>query len=107
MQLTRMAPGQGYDWPYNRAAAPGSGICSEKRRPTREVFMAQPTIDPTFYRTAAEAAAAPGEQLAYVVAFDRAAQTSDAMTVIDVNPASDRYGRVVGRTDVPGLGYSL
>lgn len=57
--------------------------------------MAHPSIDPTFYRTAAEAAAAPGEQLAYVVAFDRAAQKHDAMTVIDVNPASDSYGRVV------------
>ena len=63
--------------------------------------MAQPTIDPTFYRTAAEAAAAPGEQLAYVVAFDRAAQKSDAMTVIDVNPASDTFGRVVGWTTSP------
>ena len=69
--------------------------------------MAQPTIDPTFYRTAAEAAAAPDEQLAYVVAFDRAAQKSDAMTVVDVNPASDTYGRVVGWTDVPGLGDEL
>jgi len=39
--------------------------------------MAHPSIDPTFYRTAAEAAAAPGEQLAYVVAFDRAAQKND------------------------------
>src|SRR6266511_2337746 len=69
--------------------------------------MAQPTIDPTFYRTAAEAAAAPGEQLAYVVAFDRAAQKNDALTVIDVNPASDSYGRVVGWTDVPRLGDEL
>ena len=69
--------------------------------------MAQPTIDPTFYRTAAEAAAAPAEQLAYVVAFDRAAQKNDAMTVIDVNPTSDTYGRVVGWTDVPGLGNEL
>src|SRR6059058_1797910 len=69
--------------------------------------MAQPAIDPTFYRTAAEAAAAPVEQLAYVVAFDRAAQTNDAMTVVDVNPASDSYGRVVGWTDVPGLGNEL
>ena len=69
--------------------------------------MTQPTIDPTFYRTAAEAAAAPGEQLAYVVAFDRAAQKSDAMTVIDVNPASDSYGRVVGWTDVAALGDEL
>ena len=65
------------------------------------------TIDPTFYRTAAEAGAAPAEQLAYVVAFDRAAQEPDAMTVVDVNPASDSYGRVVGWTDVPGLGNEL
>ena len=44
--------------------------------------MAEPTMDPTFYRTAADAAAAPEEQLAYVVAFDREAQQHDAMTVI-------------------------
>ncbi len=69
--------------------------------------MAQPAIDPTFYRSAAEAAAAPVEELAYVVAFDRAAQKHDAMTVIDVNPASDTYGQVVGWTDVPGLGDEL
>ena len=42
-----------------------------------------------------------------MVAFDRAAQKNDAMTVIDVNPASDTYGRVVGWTDVPGLGNEL
>ena len=65
------------------------------------------TVDPTFYRTAADAAAAPAEQLAYVVAFDRAAQKHDAMTVVDVNPASDTYGRVVGWTDVPGRGDEL
>ena len=29
------------------------------------------------------------------------------MTVIDVNPASDSYGRVVGWTDVPGVGDAL
>src|SRR6184192_2503957 len=69
--------------------------------------MAQPTIDPTFYRSAAEAAAAPVEHLAYVVAFDRASQRNDAMTVVDVNPASDAYGRVVGWTDVPALGNEL
>jgi len=28
-------------------------------------------MDPTFYRSAAEAVAAPGEKLAYVAAFDR------------------------------------
>ena len=59
------------------------------------------------HRNAAEAAAAPGEELAYVVAFDRAVQKNDAMTVIDVNPASDTYGQVVGSTDVPALGDEL
>ena len=68
--------------------------------------MSSTTIDPTFYRTAAEAAAAPAEELAYVVAFDRAGELSDAMTVVDVNPRSDSYGHVVGWTDV-GRGHEL
>ena len=63
-------------------------------------------IDPSFYRTAAEAAAAPAEELAYVVAFDRDGTQSDAMIVLDVNPASDSYGHVVGWTDV-GRGHEL
>jgi methanethiol oxidase len=68
--------------------------------------MSSTPIDPTFYRTPAEAAAAPAEDLAYVVAFDRHGTQSDAMTVIDVNPVSDRYGQVVGWTDV-GRGHEL
>ena len=60
--------------------------------------MSQPTTDPTFYRTAADAAAAPPESLAYVAAFDRAADQPDAMSVVDVDPGSDTYGRVVGWT---------
>src|SRR5918998_1726901 len=69
--------------------------------------MAESTLDPTFYRTAADAAAAPAERLAYVAAFDRNAEKSDAMTVVDVDPDSDTYGRVVGWSDVPGLGHEL
>ena len=68
--------------------------------------MSSTTIDPTFYRSAAEAAAAPAEELAYVVAFDRDGALSDALTVVDVNPASHSYGRVVGWTDV-GRGHEL
>ena len=64
------------------------------------------TIDPTFYRSAAEAAAAPAEELAYVVAFDRENRLADAMSVVDVNPASDSYGQVVGWTEV-GVGEEL
>jgi selenium-binding protein 1 len=69
--------------------------------------VSQPTVDPTFYRSPAEAAAAPGEELAYVVAFDRTGTTNDAMTVVDLNPESDTYGRVVGWTDVPTVGDEL
>jgi selenium-binding protein 1 len=61
-------------------------------------------LDPTFYRTAAEAAAAPKEKLAYVVAFDRLAEQPDALTVLDVDPESEQYGQVVGWADSPALG---
>jgi methanethiol oxidase len=62
--------------------------------------MTSSTTDPTFYRSPVEAAAAPPEELAYVVAFDRAGRQPDAMTVVDVDPRSDGYGRVVGWTDL-------
>jgi methanethiol oxidase len=65
------------------------------------------TMDPTFYRTAADAIAAPPERLAYVAAFDRTAERPDALTVIDVDPASDGYGRVVGWADLPTRGDEL
>ena len=63
--------------------------------------------DPTFYRSPAEAAAAPAEKLAYVVAFDRAAQRPDALTVVDVNPGSSTFGQVVGWADLPSAGNEL
>ncbi len=68
---------------------------------------AGPDIDPTFYRTPADAISAPPEQLAYVVAFDRGAQRPDALTVIDTDPASASYGRVVGWADLPTRGDEL
>ena len=61
-------------------------------------------LDPTFYRTPGEAASAPAERLAYVVAFDREGELPDALTVLDVDPDSDDYGRVVGWVDSPVLG---
>jgi methanethiol oxidase len=63
--------------------------------------------DPTFYRSPSEAAAAPAEKLAYVVAFDRAGEKPDALTVLDVDPSSSRYGQIVGWTDLPTKGDEL
>jgi methanethiol oxidase len=63
--------------------------------------------DPTFYRSPAEAIAAPTEQLAYVVTFDRAGEQPDALAVVDVAADSDDYGRVVGWADLPTTGDEL
>ncbi len=63
--------------------------------------------DPTFNASPPEAVTAPPEQLAYVAAFDRAAQQPDAIAVLDVDEASADYGKVVGWTDLPNLGDEL
>ncbi|GLZ10553.1 selenium-binding protein [Actinomadura sp. NBRC 104425] len=63
--------------------------------------------DPTFYASPREAVKAPPETLAYVAAFDRAAAKPDAIAVLDVDPASDSYGSVVGWTELPNLGDEL
>jgi selenium-binding protein 1 len=64
-------------------------------------------LDPTFYRSAAEAAAAPTEELAYVAVFDRAGASPDALTVVDVKESSPDFGRVVGWADLPSRGDEL
>src|SRR3954466_11118155 len=65
------------------------------------------TLDPTFYRSPAEAIAAPRELLAYVAAFDPTAKKRDAMTVIDCDPSSPDYGKVVGWSELPTAGNEL
>jgi selenium-binding protein 1 len=64
-------------------------------------------MDPTFYRSAAEAIAAPKEQLAYLVAFDRSGELPDALAVIDVDESSEQFGRVVSFTELPTRGDEL
>ena len=64
--------------------------------------------DPTFYRTAAEAAAAPAEQLAYVVAFDRAGAAARRDDRRRRGPGLGRAtAQVVGWTDLPTRGDEL
>jgi selenium-binding protein 1 len=63
--------------------------------------------DPTFYRSPAEAIAAPSEQLAYVVAFDRAGVLPDALAVLDVDETSGGYGTVVGWAELSTTGDEL
>src|SRR5215468_10177506 len=65
------------------------------------------TQDPTFYRTPADAIAAPPERLAYVAAFDPAGEVKDAITVLDTDPSSPGYGRIVGWSELPTTGNEL
>ena len=64
-------------------------------------------VDPSFYRSPGEAVAAPPERLAYVAAYDRAGRARDAMAVLDTDPASAGYGRVVGWSELPTAGNEL
>src|SRR6266545_4218213 len=61
------------------------------------------TTDPTFYRTPADAIAAPPERPAYVPA----GQAKDAITVVDTDPSSPDYGTVVGWSELPTAGNEL
>jgi methanethiol oxidase len=63
--------------------------------------------DPTFYRSPRDAAAGPPEKLAYVAAFSPDGDKPDAIAVVDTDPASGRYGSVVGFTELPHTGDEL
>jgi selenium-binding protein 1 len=63
--------------------------------------------DPTFYRSPTQAMRAPAETLAYVVSFDRQARRPDRLAVLDTDPSSSSYGKLVGGLDMPNVGDEL
>ena len=72
--------------------------------------MARLKPDPSFYPSPTEAVAGPAEKLAYVATLNVGSngdRRPDAMTVVDVDPASDTYGREVGRLEMPNVGDEL
>jgi selenium-binding protein 1 len=69
--------------------------------------MAIWTPDPTFYPSPRLAGRAPAEQLAYVAEFDPERRRPDRLAVVDVDPASPGYARIVGRVDMPTPGDEL
>jgi len=56
--------------------------------------------DPTFYPSPRLATQAPPEKLAYVASFDPTRKRPDAMAVVDLDPESAGYGRIVEQTDL-------
>jgi selenium-binding protein 1 len=66
------------------------------------------TPDPTFYPSSSMATQAPAETLAYLALINPAKDgRPDAIGVVDVDPQSKSYGRVIGRTDMPHAGDEL
>jgi methanethiol oxidase len=63
--------------------------------------------DPSFYPSPRMAMQAPAEKLAYVAAFDPTRQKPDAIAVVDVDPSSAGYGKIVGQTSMPNAGDEL
>ena len=72
--------------------------------------MARWTPDPSFYPSPAVAAEAPPETLAYVVTLNTGTngdRAPDALSVLDLEPGSATYGKLVGRLDMPNVGDEL
>jgi selenium-binding protein 1 len=70
--------------------------------------MARLLPDPTFYPSPTMAAEAPPEALAYVALLTTKENgRTDALGVIDTDPGSPGYGRMVGRLDFPNGGNEL
>lgn len=63
--------------------------------------------DPTFYATPTHAMEAPEEKLAYVALLNPAGERPDAIGVVDVDPTSPTYARMVGQADMPTPGDEL
>jgi selenium-binding protein 1 len=63
--------------------------------------------DPSFYPSPRMAMKAAPEKLAYVASFDPDRKTPDALSVVDVDPASSRYGKIVGNVAMPNTGDEL
>ena len=66
------------------------------------------TPDPTFYPSPTMATQSPPEKLAYVALINPLKEgRADAIGVVDLDPDSKSYGRLVGQTDMPHAGDEL
>src|SRR5712671_5745055 len=63
--------------------------------------------DPSFYPSPRMASKAAPETIAYVAAFDPDRKTPDAIAVVDVDPKSTSYSRIISTTPMPNAGDEL
>src|ERR671916_212293 len=69
--------------------------------------MASWRPDPSFYPSPRMAEKAAKETLAYVATFDPDRQQPDAIAVVDVDPESRSYSKIVGSVAMPNVGDEL
>ena len=65
------------------------------------------TPDPTFYPSPRMAMKAPAETLAYVAAFDPTRKVPDGIAVVDVDPGSANYSKILNTVAMPNAGDEL
>jgi len=63
--------------------------------------MATWTPDPTFYPSPRMAMQAPAERLGYVAILNVARVEPDVLGVVDLDPRSSTYAKLIGRVDMP------
>jgi selenium-binding protein 1 len=63
--------------------------------------------DPSFYPSPRMAMKAPAETLAYVAAFDPTRKTPDGLAVVDVDPNSKTYSKILNTVAMPHPGDEL
>jgi len=63
--------------------------------------------DASFYPSPRMAMKAPAETVAYVAAFDPARKEPDAIAVVDVDPGSPSYAKIVANVAMPNVGDEL
>jgi selenium-binding protein 1 len=74
----------------------------------QEISMARMLPDPTFYASPAHAREAAPEELAYVALLTSEQNgKTDALGVVDTDPSSPEYGRLVWKVDFPNGGNEL
>ena len=60
--------------------------------------------DPTFYPSPRDAMEAPAETLAFTLLLSPDFSQPDGIAVVDVNPSSDTYGKILHSVFVPNKG---
>jgi selenium-binding protein 1 len=69
--------------------------------------MASWKPDPTFYPSARMAMQAPAEQLGYMAILHAEGTKPDSLGVVDLDPRSSTYGKLVHRVAMPNAGDEL